>query len=117
MFRKSLVAFVVVMGLQLFATFFGFASVPVSMAGSNTSGKVVFSLVNSGDLPAITSLYKLTSVKTLFTSGSYLANVPNGVSPDTVAASMGGDARIDTVSPNYGMSLVENGSFFNMDAN
>lgn len=117
MFRKSIVAIVVVLALQLFATFFGFASVPVSQAGATAPGKVVFSLLNTGDLSSITSQYKLTGIKSLFTPGSYLAYVPAGVSPDTLADKMAGDARVETVSPDYGMTLVESGSFFRMDGN
>jgi subtilisin family serine protease len=117
MFRKCSVALVVVIALQLFATFFGFASPPVSRAGPSTSGKVVFSLFNTGDLSTISSQYNLTGIKALFTPGAYLANVPAKVSPDSLALTMAGDARIDTVSPDYGMTLIESGSFFNMDAN
>jgi thermitase len=118
MVRKSIVAFLVVFVLQLSATFFGFSSIPVSVAGNSTpAGRVVFSLINSGDLPDITAQYKLSGVKALFTSGTYLANVPSGVSPDDVANKMTADARVDTVSPNYGMTLVESGGFFNIDAN
>src|SRR5829696_6101427 len=117
-YKKSIGAFIVVFMLQIFIAFFGFSNVPVTQAGSTVlTRKIVFSLFDTNDLGSVTTQYKLTGLKALFTPGDYLAYVPSTANPSIVAASMEADARVDTASPNYGMALVESGSYFQIDAN
>jgi thermitase len=111
MFRKCIVALVVLLVAQLMVSFLAY--VPTAQAAGG--GTVVFSLFNSSDLSAVTTRYQLSGVKPLFTPNSYLASVTSKADPATVAVNMEADYRVDTASPNYDMLVVENGSYFTKD--
>ncbi|HEX2915509.1 MAG TPA: S8 family serine peptidase [Chloroflexia bacterium] len=118
MFRKCALAIVLVLLSQLIVTtFFAFDTVRVSKAsGTSSTGGVVFSVYNSEDVPALATQYRLSTVRGLFTLNTYWAAIPDGTTPDAVAANLSGDYRVDTASADYSMGLVENSAYFNQDA-
>lgn len=112
MYHKFSTAFVLVLIAQLLLLFSGFNS---ASAAPTPSGSVIFSVYSSNDVSAIATQYKLSSVSNLLSANNYVAKVPNTTTPSAVATAMSSDSRVSSVSPNYGITLNESGSYFTMD--
>ena len=83
--------------------------------GQGTTGRVVFTLRNDGDLSAVAQTYGLGNVTPLAVPQTYNATIQGD--PIQVTTNMNFDPRVKAADPDYVLSLAEGGWSFSYDSN